>query len=105
LKKCKSNGPEIVKFTEDFDQMIYVKNFHVKKTGQLIIGQAHGDHVVKLPEGETLNARFVKYAGNDFEGKSYLEVYEEIRRPFFSKCNPYQADVLEICFNFIKKRN
>jgi len=48
-------GPEIVKFMEDFDQMIYVKNFHVKKTGQLIIGQAHGDHIVKLPEGGTLN--------------------------------------------------
>jgi len=41
-------GPKIVKFMEDFDQMPYVKNFHVKKTGQVIIGQAHGDHVVKI---------------------------------------------------------
>jgi len=44
-------GPELVEFTDNFYQLSYVKNLNVKKTGQLVITQAHGDHISKLPEG------------------------------------------------------
>lgn len=126
------DGGEVLNVESDFYELPYVKNSQMDSSRQLIIAQAHGDHIVELPpmarnyassesanvEVFTINKNILGFQGHpdyneimevrsslknkNLNVRNYMKYEETCVKTKFA--NPLTQQVLlQICFNFLKQ--
>lgn len=125
-------GGETLQVKPEFYELPFVKNSNLDAAKQLVIAQAHNDHIVELPvnarhygssdttniEIFTINENILAFQGHpDYNEvmvvrssqKSALNVrnyakYEEERIKLMFPTALTQNEMLKICYNFLKQR-
>ena len=129
-----NRGGDPLTVQAEFYELEYVKGLGLDANRPLVIGKAHGDHIVELPKGAVLygssNVANVELftigenvlamqghpefneawvAGAHYRSsKQELEDYEGYAEKYVSevfKSPITQEELLKVCYNFLKKKN
>ena len=126
-------GGEVLKVKPEFYELPFVKNSNLDAAKQLVIAQAHNDHIVELPpmakhygssettnvEIFTINHNILAFQGHpdynevmvvrssmkktDLSVRNYAKYEEERIKSKFPTALT-QNEVLKICYNFLKQK-
>jgi len=129
-----NRGGDLMMVQEAFYELEYVKGLGLDQKKGFLIGKAHGDHILELPEGAVLqgssnvanvelftmgnnvlamqghpefNEAWVAGAHYRFS-KQDLEDYEEYQEKYIQEKFPSpitQEELLKVCYTFLKKKN
>jgi len=127
------DGGEILKVKPEFYELPYVKSSKLDAVKQLVVAQAHSDHVIELPvtaklyassdntniEIFTVNNNILaiqghpdynevmliisNYKKNNLNLRNYAKYEQEYKKAKFPNALT-QEDMLKVCFNFLKQK-
>jgi len=127
------HGGEVLKVKSEFYELPYVKNSKLDAAKQLVVAQAHSDHIIELPatakhyassdntniEIFTVNNNILaiqghpdyneamliisNYKKNNLRLRNYAKYEEEYMKTKFPTALT-QEDMLKVCFNFLKQK-
>ena len=105
-------GGETLITQPSFYELDYIKSIELDKDMPLVVGQAHGDHVVTLPPGAILHASSIRtnveiytIGSNVLAIQGHPEFSESwTAGTFFRRTNPEAEDYDRYAEEFIKER-